>query len=130
MKIEHLALWARDIEAMQGFYCRYFLAKPGPWYVNEHKRFRSCFLQFDSGARLELMERPDIATLPEAGSDTQFFGYAHLALAVGSEDAVTALTYQLVSDGYVKLDGPRWTGDGYFESVILDPEGNRVEITV
>jgi lactoylglutathione lyase len=130
MKIEHVALWARDIEAMQGFYCRYFQAKPGPCYVNEKKRFRSCFLQFDSGARLELMERPDIADLPKVACDTQFLGYAHLALAVGSEEAVNALTHQLVSDGYVRLDGPRWTGDGYFESVILDPEGNRVEITI
>jgi lactoylglutathione lyase len=130
MKVEHVALWARDIDEMQKFYCRYFSATSGPFYINERKHFRSCFLRFDSGARLELMQRPDIVAPAKDSDDTQFFGYAHLAMSVGSEEAVNALTRQLLEAGHIKLDGPRWTGDGYYESVILDPEGNRIEITV
>ncbi|MFA9438523.1 VOC family protein [Uliginosibacterium sp. sgz301328] len=129
MRIEHIALWARDVDGLSAFYVRHFGAMASPRYVNEKKRFASIFLSFDSGARLELMQRPDI--LP-AGDDPHVMqmGYTHMAISVGSEQEVDALTRKLEAEGCVRLDGPRRTGDGYYESVILDPEGNRIEITV
>lgn len=130
MKLEHFALWTRDIERMKHFYMQYFNAVSNDRYVNEKKQYQAYFLCFGDGARLELMQRPDIADLPQHEATTQFFGYAHLAVSVGSEESVDALTNRLVTDGYTKLDGPRVTGDGYYESVVLDPEGNRIEITV
>lgn len=129
MYISHIALWAQDIERLKAFYEGYFGAQASARYTNERKQFHSYFLTFASGARLELMQRPDIRPL-EKQPRQEFHGYAHLALAVGSEAAVDALTQRLVADGYSHLDGPRWTGDGYYESVVLDPEGNRLEITV
>ena len=126
MKIEHVAIWATDIEKLKSFYETYFDAQATSKYTNQTKHFQSYFLTFSSGARLELMHRHDI----EASSDQERTGYAHLAFSVGSEAAVDALTQRLVEDGYTRLNGPRRTGDGYYESVVLDPEGNRVEITV
>lgn len=110
------------------FYETYFAAQAGPKYVNPAKQYESYFLRFDSGARLELMFRPDIPSI-QADPVTQFTGYIHLAIAVGSEMGVDELTRRLQADGYPVLDGPRRTGDGYYESVVLDPEGNRIEIT-
>ncbi|MBS1210243.1 MAG: Glyoxalase/bleomycin resistance protein/dioxygenase [Proteobacteria bacterium] len=130
MHIEHVALWARDIEQLKNFYVKYFDAQAGVRYENPAKRFQSCFLSFANGARLELMQRPDIFDRPPAFPPQQFIGYAHLAIATGSEAQVDALTARLVADGITRLDGPRRTGDGYYESVVLDPEGNRIEITV
>jgi len=129
MKISHVALWARDLETLKAFYECYFGAQANAKYVNERKQFQSYFLHFDAGATLELMQRADIAAVDRTPGE-EFLGYAHLALAVGSAAAVDALTARLVNDGYQRLDGPRWTGDGYYESVVLDPEGNRIEITV
>jgi lactoylglutathione lyase len=129
MKIEHVALWTTDIERLRAFYETYFQAKSTPKYTNEKKQFHSYFLTFSSGARLELMQRPDIRAIEKAAAQ-EYLGYAHLALAVGSEAAVDGLTKRLIADGYARLDGPRRTGDGYYESVVLDPEGNRIEITV
>jgi lactoylglutathione lyase len=129
MRISHVAISVRNLETMKAFYERYFDAQANPKYVNERKQFQSYFLRFEAGATLELMQRPDIPSLTrEPGQE--FLGYAHLALATGSEAAVDALTARLVNDGYQRLDGPRRTGDGYYESVVLDPEGNRIEITV
>ena len=139
MKIEHVALWVKDIEAMKDFYVTYFGATPSAKYVNESKGFQSYFLSFgDGGARLEIMARGDVqarATIESdvtetAGPAKPGLGYAHLALSVRSAEAVDELTARLVADGYERLDGPRRTGDGYYESVVADPEGNRVEITV
>jgi lactoylglutathione lyase len=129
MYLTHVALWTKDIERLKSFYERYFNAQASAKYTNAQKQFQSYFLTFATGARLELMQRPDISPL-EKQTGQEFHGYAHLAMAVGSEAAVDRLTQRLVADGYPRLDGPRWTGDGYYESVILDPEGNRVEITV
>lgn len=129
MQINHFALWVNDLERVKTFYERYFGAQANANYINERKQFQSYFLTFAGGPRLELMQRPDILPLGrEAGQE--FLGYAHLAMAVGSEAAVNELTARLVADGYQRIDGPRWTGDGYYESVVLDPEGNRIEITV
>ncbi len=129
MHITHVALWAKDMEGLKEFYERYFAAQANAKYTNVQKQFQSYFLTFASGIRLELMQRPDIPTLDKQPGQ-EFQGYAHLAIAIGSEAAVDQLTQRLVADGYPRLDGPRWTGDGYYESVILDPEGNRIEITV
>ena len=129
MHIEHLAIWVKDIEKMKDFYTRYFKAKAGEKYFNPKKQFESYFLQFEKGPRLELMYMPSV---PASQDDTylQFSGLIHFAVSVGSEQNVRELTNRLQQDGYELIDGPRWTGDGYFESVILDPEKNRVEITI
>lgn len=129
-RIEHVAIWARDIERLKSFYEKYFDAEAGSKYTNERKQFQSYFLTFSSGARLELMQQPDVNEVKGYKADQGFHGYAHIAISMGSEAAVNELTSRLTSDGYELLDGPRHTGDGYYESVILDPEGNRVEITV
>src|SRR5262245_237149 len=127
MHIAHLALWVNDMEKLKAFYERYFGAQANGKYVNAQKQFQSYFLTFAAGARLELMHRPDISIATHSGQER--LGYAHLAMSVGAESAVDALTMRLVNDGYQCLDGPRRTGDGYYESVVLDPEGNRIEIT-
>lgn len=129
MNIEHIALWATDLEKLKTFYETYFGASANTKYVNPQKQFSSYFLRFDSGTRLEIMHNP---TILDRKNDwqLQFTGYAHLAFSVGSKDKVDALTQQLAAAGYDVLDGPRTTGDGYYESVVLDPENNRVEITV
>ena len=130
MKIEHIAVWAKDIETLKTFYETYFDAQANNKYTNPKKGFQSYFLTFASGARIELMQRPDILVQERKYPGDEYLGYAHFAFALGSESAVDDKTDRLVSDGFTKLDGPRWTGDGYYESVILDPEGNRIELTV
>ena len=129
MKIEHLALFVTDIEKMKDFYVRYFGAVPNEKYTNSSKQFESYFLSFENGPRLELMQMPSV---PNSANDIhkQFTGLIHFAVSVGSEEKVNRLTDQFRKDGFEIIDGPRWTGDGYFESVVLDPEQNRIEITI
>jgi len=129
MKIEHVAIWARDIEKLRNFYVQYFGATPNKKYTNGEKKFSSYFLNFDTGARLEIMQMPSV---PESADNPhkQFTGIIHIAISVGSAEIVDTLTSDLSRNGYQVLDGPRKTGDGYYESVVLDPENNRVEITV
>jgi lactoylglutathione lyase len=127
MRIEHIALWTHDIERLRAFYERYFGAAAGARYENRRKQFQSYFVSFGDGARVELMQSPRVGG-DSAGEER--LGYAHLALALGSEAAVDALTGRLRADGYAVLDGPRHTGDGYYESAVLDPDGNRIELTV
>lgn len=129
MKIEHVAIWAKDIEKLRNFYVQYFGATPNEKYINRDKKFSSYFLSFEAGARLELMQMPYV---PESANNPhkQFTGIIHIAISVGSAEKVDMLTSDLSRDGYLVLDGPRETGDGYYESVVLDPENNRVEITV
>ncbi len=133
MKIEHLALWTVDLERMRDFYIRHFHAEAGPRYRNEKTGFESYFLGFEEGARLEIMQRPDIgrrAESPAANTarPAQTAGYAHLALCVGDTQAVDELTARLQASGVTVLSAPRWTGDGYYESVIADPDGNHIEL--
>ncbi len=129
MKIEHVAIWAKDKEKLKRFYETYFKADSNQKYFNDGKSFSSYFLSFSSGARLEIMQMPSI---PKTKNDPckQFTGLIHLAVSVGSVEKVDSLTARLDRDGYEILDGPRHTGDGYYESTVLDPEKNRIEITV
>lgn len=124
MRIEHVALWVRDLESVAAFYAKYFDARVGGLYRNPKKGFASRFLEFSSGARLEIMTRTDVA--PRALGEQ--LGLAHIAIAVGDERAVDAMAERFRLDGMALLDGPRRTGDGYYECVVCDPEGNRVEI--
>lgn len=129
VKIEHIAIWCRDLEVLRRFYETSFGAKTSSKYVNPDSGFESYFLSFSSGARLELMQSPRVAVL--AGSwEIQPAGYAHLAFSVGSKDQVEKVTAELSAAGYEVASNPRYTGDGYFESVVLDPEGNRIEVTI
>ena len=128
MKIEHIALWTHQLEALRAFYCAYFDAVSGEKYTNPRTGFESYFLSFESGARLELMCRADI---PPTQTDPhrQATGLTHLAFSCGGRDRVDALTERLRGAGYSVVGEPRVTGDGYYESIILDPDGNRIEIT-
>jgi lactoylglutathione lyase len=128
MKLEHVAIWAVDIEAMRAFYEKYFDAQSNAKYQNERNRFTSSFLTFPGGGRLELMHRPDIHRVTNSQPSDEFIGYAHVGVEVGSRTAVDTLTKRLQRDGFKLLDGPRLTGDGYYESMVADPEGNRIVI--
>jgi lactoylglutathione lyase len=127
MKIEHIAIWTRDLEKMREFYQTYFQMKSEQRYENPNKGFSSYFLSFDTGARIELMTK---TYMPDNDKSKQeLSGLTHFAISVGDKMKVNALTEQLRKDGYEVAGEPRTTGDGYYESVILDPEGNRIEIT-
>jgi lactoylglutathione lyase len=128
VKLDHAAIWAVNLEVMRTFYEKYFDARPNVKYENERKRFTSYFLTFPGGGRLELMHRPDIQRKPDSPIESEFIGYAHVGVQVGSRTAVDACTKRLQDDGFPVLDGPRRTGDGYYESMVADPEGNRIVI--
>ena len=128
MKIEHMAIWTSNLERLRAFYETYFSATSNAKYVNAAKGFESYFLTFPQGARLEIMYSPHI--LEQSAGELQWTGFAHIAFSVGARERVDALTRQLENDGYRLLDGPRLTGDGYYESSFFDPDGNRIEITI
>ena len=181
MKIEHVAIWAKDIDKVCDFYHKYFDGVVHPVYHNPAKQFTSRFVTFESGARLEVMHRPDVGTVtslqsythrsanekmraffrfltsavfhvkpyepsvaehtcmfydrgdygrPMAKPEAQHCGLTHLSFSVGSKEEVDRLTQKMSEDGIQVVGQPRTTGDGYYESVVLDPEGNRVEVTV
>lgn len=127
MKIEHIALYAEDLEETKNFFIKYLGAKANNGYHNPRTNFRSYFLSFEDGARLEIMQRPEMVNLPKEAART---GYAHIAFSVGSREKVDALTAELKADGYDVVSGPRITGDGYYESCIVAMEDNQIEITV
>lgn len=127
MKIEHIALYVNDLEEARKFFIKYLGAKANDGYHNPRTDFRSYFLSFDDGARLEIMQKPDMVDLPKELART---GYAHIAFSVGSRERVDTLTAELKADGYEIVSGPRTTGDGYYESCIVAIEGNQIEITV
>jgi lactoylglutathione lyase len=128
MRIEHIAFWTTDLERFKQFYATYFGAIAGVNYMNPAKGFESCFLIFPDGGRIEAMKTTTLSpVIIEPGA--QRMGLAHLVVSVGSEKGVDSLTQRLREDGFPILDGPRRTGDGYYESVTLDPDGNRIEIT-
>lgn len=126
MKFDHLGIWVDDIESIRQFYVTYFNAVCSHKYFNPKRNFTSYFLSFQEGdGRIELMHIPDLLE-PECRE--QMRGLAHFALSTGSKEAVDVLTERLRQDGYRVVGEPRTTGDGYYESVILDPEGNHIEI--
>ncbi len=127
MKVAHIAIWTNDLEAMKAFYLQYFELTANEKYYNPSKKFSSYFLSFKSGARIELMHRPDIATFMEAADSK--LGLAHFAISVGTKDKVNQLTKLLSENGHPIIGEPRTTGDGYYESVVADIEGNLIEIT-
>lgn len=124
MKINHIALYTNHLEEMKSFYVNYFKGKASAKYVNETKGFSSYFISFDSGARLEIMEQKGMADQRSSG-----IGFVHLAFSVGTREAVDQLTALLVEEEFQKVSAPRVTGDGYYESSVLDPDGNLIEIT-
>lgn len=126
MRIEHIAIWTPDIEALCAFYCRHFGCVAGTRYENHAKGFASYFLRFTDGARLEIMQKTGITNRVEQPAG----GLAHFAVSVGSEDKVIELTNQLRAAGARVTSEPRRTGDGYFESVVWDSDGNAIEITI
>ena len=128
MRIDHIALWTNDLERCKNFYVSYFGATAGSGYVNTGKGFESCFLSFADGPRIEVMKTTAFSPVViEPGAERM--GLTHFAVSLGSERLVDELTLRLTADGYPVLNGPRRTGDGYYESVVLDPDGNRIEIT-
>lgn len=126
MKIEHLAIWVNKLEDTRLFYETYFNATSSDRYHNPVKQFTSYFLSFETGCRLELMHQ---TAMPDNGNQ-QAIGLAHFAVSVGHKESVDALTNKLRRAGYNVVGEPRTTGDGYYESVVLDPEGNHIEITI
>ena len=127
MKIDHIALYVRDLEAARDFFVKYLGASSNSGYHNKTTDFRSYFLSFDGGARLEIMTCPQLADSDNAIART---GYVHIAFSLGSREKVDELTAQLKADGYEVLSGPRTTGDGYYESCIVGIEGNQIELTI
>jgi lactoylglutathione lyase len=129
LHIKHIAIWTRDIEKEKLFYEKYFNAVSNSRYVNDKKGFSSYFLNFDDGCGLELMHNDSI---PENNNDAdeQYIGIIHFALSVGSKENVDEKTKELAAAGYKTVSEPRWTGDGYYESCVYDPENNRIEITI
>lgn len=127
MRIEHIALYVDNLEATRDFFTTYFNAESNALYHNAKTGFCSYFLSFEDGARLEIMNKPDIADM---GNKTSRMGYAHIAFSVGSDEKVNQLTDELRANGYTVSSESRTTGDGYYESCILDLEGNQIEITI
>lgn len=125
MNIAHIAIWTKDLEAMKVFYTRYFKGISNDKYINPIKQFESYFISFESGSKLELMH---MQSVDKPSGTEEHLGITHIAFKLGSENAVLSLTETLRSDGFTIVGEPRTTGDGYFESVILDPEGNRIEL--
>ena len=127
MKIEHIAMYVQDLEKTRDFFVKYFAAKSNAMYHNPNTDFKSYFLSFDDGARLEIMQKPGV----EAQTENQMrTGFIHMAISVGSKEQVDKLTETLKQDGYTVTSGPRTTGDGYYESCVVAVEGNLIEITV
>lgn len=127
MRIEHIAIWVNDLEVMKAFYTEFFGMKCSNIYENPKKKFTSYFLSFDKGVRIEIMHRKDISKkISKKGISN---GFTHLAFSVGGIEKVDELTERMRSNGFEIYGEPRTTGDGYYESVVLDPEGNHIEIT-
>ena len=128
MRITHIAIWTNNLENLKNFYLEYFNGKSNQKYRNINKGFESYFISFDDGAKLELMSKVDI--YEEKNKITkEYLGICHFAISVGSKQIVKELTEVLRRDGYLVIGEPRTTGDGFYESVVLDPDKNRIEIT-
>ena len=126
MRIEHIAMYVTDLERAKDFFVKYFNAKANKGYHNKKTDFRSYFLSFEDGARLEIMNKPQMDNDEKTLNRT---GYVHIAFSLGSKKSVDELTERLRDDGYTVISGPRITGDGYYECCIVGIEGNQIEIT-
>lgn len=127
MTIDHIAMYVKDLEKARDFFVKYLDGQANDGYHNKTTDFRSYFITFEDGARLELMTRPDLI---DSGQELLRTGYIHIAFGVGSMEKVDLLTARLKKDGFEVVSGPRTTGDGYYESCIVGIEGNQIEITV
>ena len=127
MKIEHIAMYVNDLEATKEFFIKYFDAVSNEMYHNQRTGFKSYFLSFEEGARLEIMTKEAMEDTKKTLTRT---GFIHLAFSVGSKEKVDSLTSKMKEDGYEVISGPRTTGDGYYESCIVAVEDNQIEITV
>ena len=125
MKIDHIAMYVNNLESARDFFMKYLGATSNEGYHNKTTDFRSYFLSFEEGARIEIMNKPGVL---DGEKDLARTGYVHIAFNVGSKEKVDELTEQLKADGYEVISGPRTTGDGYYESCIVDMEGNQIEI--
>ncbi|BBM17818.1 hypothetical protein G15_1464 [Enterococcus avium] len=124
MHIEHVAIWTKDLEKMKAFYENYFNVSSTELYHNKKTGFKSYFVSFDSGSRLELTSKQHLSNRV-----ADSLGYTHLAISVGTKADVDSYVERFLADGFPLLNGPRTTGDGYYEAVIQDPEGNLIELT-
>lgn len=127
MKIEHIAMYVNDLDAAKDFFVKYLDGKANDGYHNTKTDFRSYFISFDDGARLEIMNKPGMV---DADKHLNRTGLIHIAFSVGSKERVDELTGRLKADGYDVVSGPRVTGDGYYESCIVAIEGNQIELTI
>ena len=127
MKIEHIAMYVNDLEGARDFFIKYLGGRSNDGYHNEQTGFRSYFISFEDGARLEIMNKPGLV---DEKKELDRTGYAHIAFSLGRKEAVDLLTSRLKDDGYAVLSGPRTTGDGYYESCIVAIEDNQIEITL
>ena len=127
MYIEHVSIYVMDLESAKEFFIKYFDGRSNDGYYNFSTGFKSYFISFEKGLRIELMNRPDISDQDKVLFRT---GYSHIAFSVGSKEKVDSITEQLKHDGYEVISGPRITGDGYYESCVIAFEGNQIEITV
>lgn len=127
MKIEHIAMYVNDLDAAKDFFVKYLDGKANDGYHNTKTDFRSYFISFDDGARLEIMNKPGMV---DADKHLNRTGLIHIAFSVGSKERVDELTGRLKADGYDAVSGPRVTGDGYYESCIVAIEGNQIELTI
>ena len=125
MNLDHVAIYTKDLERLKDFYSKYFSGKANRKYYNEKTGLQTYFISFAGGARLEIMMKPDTATIDKSLHTT---GLTHISFSVDSKEKVDELTHALVKDDYVLKSAPRVTGDGYYESCILDPDSNEVEI--
>lgn len=125
MEIEHIAMYVNDLEQTRDFFMKYLNASCNQGYHNQKTDFRSYFLSFDTGARLEIMHKPIMEDAPKTLTRT---GLIHIAFRLGSKEKVDELTARLKKDGYEVVSGPRTTGDGYYESCIVGIEGNQIEL--
>lgn len=125
MRIEHAAMYVNNMEEARDFFIKYFNAKTSEKYHNFNSGFSSYILTFDEGARLEIMQRPKMSDPPKGTYRT---GYHHIAICVGNGNSVDAVVERLKNDGYMIANAPRWTGDGYYAGVVVDHEGNEIEI--
>ena len=127
MKIEHIAMYVNNLEEARDFFVKYLGGTSNAGYNNASTDFRSFFISFDEGARLEIMTKPE---MDDSEKTLNRSGYVHLAFSVGSKEKVDELTARLKQDGYEVISGPRTTGDGYYESCIIGIEGNQIELTI